>query len=199
MQTIAPTPYRRQPIRRTLKAFWRSLDWIDEQFNKPSIKPWAITSFILILLSTGALYAATPWYELVVNRSESMPGTLYFLDKTKAPKCGVITMFEMPEKARFYGELRLIKFIKGCPGDVVSVKDHEVFINNQSVGVYMEMTSDDKPTIVKPYPLYPIKPVVIPKGKVYLYAPHPRSYDSRYLSYGLRDRSELLGTATRIF
>ena len=199
MQTIVHTPYRRQPIRRTLKAIWRSFHWIDDKLHQPRIKPLAVSLFILITLSTGALYAASPWYELVVNQSNSMPGIVYFLDKTKAPNCGDTTVFTMPDNARFYAGLRLIKMIKGCTGDVVTVQNHEVFINGQSVGVYMNMTRDDRPTIVKPYPLYPIEPVVIPQGKVYLYAPHPRSYDSRYLSYGLRDRSELIGTATRIF
>jgi type IV secretory pathway protease TraF len=201
MQTIAqtPTPYRRQPIRRTLRAFWRSLHWIDDKLHQPRIKPVAVSLFILIVLSTGGLYAASPWYELVVNQSNSLPGIVFFLDKTKVPECGDTTVFKMPAKARFYAGYRLIKIIRGCTGDVVTVEGHEVFINGRSVGTYLNMTSSNKPTIVKPYPLYPIEPKIIPDNKVYLYAPNPRSYDSRYRSYGLRDRSELLGRATRIF
>jgi hypothetical protein len=39
---------------------------------------------------------------------------------------------------------------------------------------------------------------VIPEGQVFLYSPHPKSFDSRYQEVGLVQVSDLEGTAIAI-
>ncbi len=129
----------------------------------------------------------------MVNKSDSLPGSLFLLDKTSVPGCSDFTAFDMPVEARFFRGSRLIKRIRGCAGDRITAQDRMIFINGQEVGVAQEHASNGK------YDLYPIAAGVIPQGKIYLKSTHARSYDSRYASFGLRDIEELLGTAYELF
>ncbi len=190
---IATGQHRPRPIQRSLVLWGRALLWIDRIFRRPAIRPFALAFIITGLLLTTVVYGASPWYELIVNRSDSLPGSVYFLDKTKAPQCGDTTVLDMPVDNRFYRGWRLIKIIEGCTDDVISKTGQEIFINNHSVGVSMARTSNNQ------YELFPIGIGAIPGNKVYLATSHRNSYDSRYASFGLRDRSELLGTAYLLF
>ncbi len=192
-QTVQNLPYKRQPIRRTLKAVGRGLMWIDRTGSRPAVKPFAIGFILTALILSTAAYAASPWYELVVNRSDSLPGVLFILDKTETPKKGDITVIDMPIDSRFYAGWRLIKKIRGVSGDRVTRLNHEVFVNGLPAGLAKDKTSNGK------YRLYPIAEGVIPNNKVFLSAPHGDSYDSRYASVGLRDTNELLGKMYRLF
>ncbi len=186
--------YRRpRPILRTLKALMRGILWLDRILSKPRVKPFVIFFIVASVSVSGLLYAVSDYYQLIPNDSESMPDKLYFLDKTKAPHKGDVTMFFTARDAKYFPYSKLIKRIEGVAGDVITVKDRAVFINGKSVGSAMPYTTYGH------YPLYCIKPGVIPKGYVYLAAPHPQSYDSRYASLGLRKTTELIGTAYAIF
>jgi conjugal transfer pilin signal peptidase TrbI len=179
---------------RALGVFYtRSMLSIDAWAAQPMVRPFIIAFVGLGLLLTACAYAASPWYELLVNRSNSLPQTLFLLDKTRAPSCGDYTAFDMPRSSRFYRGARMIKHIRGCAGDTVSAVGQQVLINGLPVGVAMTRSSNGR------YALLQIEPIVIPHGKVYLAATHPQSYDSRYASFGLRDETELLGTARPLF
>jgi|SaaInlStandDraft_3_1057020.scaffolds.fasta_scaffold01352_8 conjugal transfer pilin signal peptidase TrbI len=186
-------PYQRQPIKRTLRALGRGLLWVDRLASKHRIKPFALAFIGAALVLSGGAYVASPWAELIVNKSNSLPGVLFLLDKTTPPQCGDTTVIDMPVEGRFYRGSRLIKIIKGCGGDVITHDGRETFINHHSVGVAMETSTDGK------HVLTVIPDSTIPDNKVYLAATHHQSYDSRYASFGLRDRRELLGTAIRLF
>jgi len=187
---------RFSPVSRALRALGQFVNAADTVLKRRTVRPLVIAFIVLSVVSallSAALWAVRPWYEPLINRSESLPGLVYWLDKTRPPECGDTTAFDMPVSSRFYKGFRLIKILKGCPGDRVELRGHEVFLNGRSVGVVQPFSQQGH------HRLWPIEPGVIPPGKVYLYATHTRSYDSRYRSFGLRDRSELLGTATRIF
>ena len=166
---------------------------MDNLINRPFVKPLTLAFVATSLLLTLIAYITTPWFELVVNRSDSLPGTLYFLDKTTAPTCGDATVFDMPVDSRFYRGSRMIKLTLGCPGDTISLVGQTIYLNNIEVAEAMERTTNQQ------YELYAIDAGVIPDKHFYLAASHPRSYDSRYRSFGLRHADKLLGTAHRIF
>ena len=166
---------------------------IDNLISQPLMKPVMLAFVVTSSLLTLTAYAATPWFELVVNRSNSLPGTLYFLDKTTAPACGDATVFDMPVDSRFYRGSRMIKLIHGYPGDTISLVGQTVYLNNIKVAEAMQRTTN------RQYDLYAIDAGAIPDKHFYLAASHPRSYDSRYRSFGLRHADELFGTAHRIF
>jgi conjugal transfer pilin signal peptidase TrbI len=202
MTELAPAPMiqltrRPHPLWRMMSAlgahYTRIMLLVDDWAGRPGIRPFAIVFIAVGWILTAGIYAASPWYELLVNRSDSLPHTLFLLDKTRVPRCGEYTAFDMPRDARFYRGARMIKHIRGCAGDRISVKDRAVFINDLPVGVAMTRSSNGR------YALNPIEPSVIPRDKVYLSATHPQSYDSRYASFGLRDASELLGSARPLY
>ncbi len=173
--------------------YTRAMLAIEIWARQPVVTPFVAGFITLGLLSTAGVYALSPWIELIVNRSDSLPQTLFLLDKTRAPQCGDYTAFDMPITARFYRGSRMIKRIAGCEGDTVSTDDQVVLINGHPVGHAMKRTSNGQ------YALQRIDPIIIPAGKVYLSATHPKSYDSRYASFGLRDTQELFGTALPLF
>ena len=188
---------RGHPLWRTVRSlgslYTSAMLAIDAWANLPAIRPFALGFIVGGFLLSAGIYAASPWYVLLVNRSNSLPQTLFLLDKTRAPGCGDYTAFDMPSDARFYRGSRMIKHIRGCAGDIVHVEGQRVLINNQSAGLAMRRSSNGQ------YRLQRIDPIVIPHGKVYLAASHAQSYDSRYASFGLRNTSELLGTARPLF
>lgn len=173
--------------------YTRAMLTIDTWARQPGVLPFVLAFILMGLMLTASAYALSPWYELLVNRSNSLPQTLFLLDKTRAPRCGEYTAFDMPNSARFYRGSRMIKHIRGCAGDRVNIEGQTVFVHGEPVGVAMRRSSKGR------YVLQPINPVIIPPGKVYLSATHPQSYDSRYASFGLRDVNELLGTARPLF
>ncbi len=195
--SIAPDTRHRHPLWRMLHAlgalYTRAMLAIDAWACLPAARPFVIGFIVCGLLLSAGIYAASPWYVLLVNRSDSLPQTLFLLDKTRAPGCGDYTAFNMPRTSRFYRGSRMIKHIQGCAGDTVSAVGQQVLINGLPVGVAMPRSSNGQ------YALQRIEPMVIPHGKVYLAASHPQSYDSRYASFGLRDSTELLGTARPLF
>jgi conjugal transfer pilin signal peptidase TrbI len=192
-QVIQQDAPQRQPIKRTLRASSKALLWIDRQALRPGIKPFVFAFIGTAIFLAGGAYAASPWYELIVNKSDSLPGVIFLLDKTSKPDCGDFTVFDMPVDGRFYRGSRVIKIVQGCAGDVITKSGREIFINQLSVGVAKSTST------IGHHTLYLIPESTIPDNKVYLSAPHYQSYDSRYASFGLRGRQELLGKAIRLF
>jgi len=182
-----------EPIRRIAGLLSKCLMWVHKVASRPRIRPFAYAFIATSVLLPGIAYLSSPWYVVMFNRSDSLPGKVFLLDKTTSPGCHAFTAFDMPTDAKFYRGSRLIKQIKGCAGDIVTVSEDRVFINNIEVGVAMKETTN------KAYALYPIAPGVVPDGEVYLGSTHIKSYDSRYASFGLRDETELLGTAYQLF
>ncbi len=182
-----------EPIRRLLSWLSRRLVVFDAFAGKPSIRPFAFGFIGTCVLLVATLYFSQARYVLMVNKSDSLAGTLFLLDKTSVPGCFDYTAFDMPIEARFFRGSRLIKQVRGCAGDRITTKGRMIFINGREVGVLEAKAANGK------YDLYPIAAGVIPDGKSYLRSTHVRSYDSRYDSFGLRDTSELLGTAYELF
>lgn len=92
----------------------------------------------------------------------------------------VVFAFNGEAKSRYPG-LRgqpFFKRVRGMPGDVISVRIREVFVNGQAVGLAKTHAHDHGP-------LTPISPMVIPPGHYYVQGRNPDSFDSRYRESGL--------------
>ena len=86
----------------------------------------------------------------------------------------------------------IIKIVAGMAGDVVTVKNNRVFINGSNMGLILpERRNGDK--------LTPISEGIIPEGKLFVFTPHPHSFDSRYEEMGLIDAVRVEGRAYAIF
>lgn len=146
-------------------------------------KPISIKKGLLSFSVTMALlFVLKEQVNLVKNHTDSMLER-YFVQLLKiVPKKGDITMVYSP-----WYQGNLIKRIIGVEGDKVHVDSRgKVYVNQQFVGKPQRHANDGRV-------LTPIKECVIPKGYVFLYAPHPKSFDSRYQEVGLVPITQLNG------
>lgn len=114
------------------------------------------------------------------NASESLPFSYFFGYKLEEePKRGMYVSFEHPKS-----DILLVKRIAGLPGDCISIRDMQIFINEVPYG---HIQSNSPSGML----LSPIEAGEIPKGYVYVTGLHPSSFDSRYAEFGLVPISQL--------
>lgn len=147
-------------------------------FQPVSIRRGLFSLVITMIL----LFTLKEQVNLVKNHTDSMPQR-YFVQLCKiAPQKDDITITYSP-----WYQGNLIKKIIGIEGDKVHIdKQGNVYVNQQLVGKPHAKASDGSV-------LTPIKEGVIPKGYVFLYAPHAKSFDSRYQEVGLVPIRQLNG------
>jgi signal peptidase I len=144
--------------------------------------------------------------------SESMVSTLLVGDHLLASKCvygvtipfinlriyqgedpvrGDIVIFEYPKDPK----VDYIKRIVGVPGDVVAVRNKQLFRNGQPV-------REDYVRFIQPGRIEPLRdnfgPVTVPEGKYFVMGDNrDNSLDSRF--WGFVDRKAILAKAWRIY
>ncbi len=85
----------------------------------------------------------------------------------------------------------LVKKIGGMPGERIQIIDDSIYIEGRLLGKRHKKTSNN---VQLPEPKFP---PVIPENKYYIYLPHERSFDSRYL--GLVDKKDIKGVLVPVF
>lgn len=128
-----------------------------------------------------------------VNLSSSLPESLYLVTKydRNVHKNDYVAF-------RWFGGLyadnaRFVKIVAGEPGDIVSRKGREFFINGASVGIAKTVDSLGKPLVATSFV------GKIPPGKYWVRAPHKDSLDSRYEISGLVSKGQIIGKVYVIF
>lgn len=128
-----------------------------------------------------------------VNLSSSLPEKLYFVTKydRDVHKNDYVAF-------RWFGGLypdnaRFVKIVAGEPGDIVTRKGREFFVNGISVGAAKSVDSFGKPLVASSFV------GKIPPGKYWVKAPHKDSLDSRYEISGLISKGQLIGKVYVIF
>ena len=153
------------------------------QLNKSSESKQFRSKLICVLMFFAIAHVGMGWFlgqfgaGLRINNTNSMPQTLFmsFKRKPQEPlKRGDFVCFKHPLSPQ-----RLTKMVVGLPGDRIDLKDQHVFVNDQDYGAYFLVS----PRSGKE--LNPIQVEQIPDGFVYVHAPHPESFDSRYAEFGL--------------
>jgi conjugal transfer pilin signal peptidase TrbI len=115
-----------------------------------------------------------------------LPYTYFLYFPKISPSKGQLTTFFHEGSGRV-----LIKQILGVESDVVASTGEALYLNGMNVGkIFKNDTHGQK--------LTPLKSQVIPRGNVFLYAPHPRSFDSRYAEVGLVPLPKLQGRVVGI-
>jgi conjugal transfer pilin signal peptidase TrbI len=123
-------------------------------------------------------------FGILLNNTESLPQKVFLHFKTWPASKGDYTVV----RKGFY-PLPIIKQIKGEEGDTLHYdKVGELWVNDQKIGSLRPVNSLEEP-------LTPIKAQTIPHGFVFLFATHPKSFDSRYQEMGLISRRALQGRA----
>ena len=119
-----------------------------------------------------------------VNFSNSEPLGLYYTTNTKKLEKGdrVVIDYEKFEikgfekEKVFFKPNDVLKSIRGVEGDIITVKNNEIFVNDESYGKILIVNN------VKPY-FKEGDRIVIPKDKYILLGRSILSYDSRYLGF----------------
>jgi conjugative transfer signal peptidase TraF len=118
---------------------------------------------------------------------------IYYLSNIDHIEKGDIVYIKVPKNAndplytRGYLEKRikyLIKEVQGLSGDVITIDNSNLFLNNQFLGGIKKCDSEGKPLVSF------LKTHIIPPHKFLLLGITPDSYDSRY--FGLIDQTKLL-------
>jgi conjugal transfer pilin signal peptidase TrbI len=137
--------------------------------------------FIGLLVSYVAIdsFIEEPWFGIRRNVSDSLPFSFFLSTKLRDIEPQMYVALEHPKSS-----LLIAKQVIGLPGDVMKIRNHTLYINGISYGSIREKTRSG-------YSIESINEGVIPEGYVFVYAPHPDSYDSRYAEFGLIAVSQL--------
>lgn len=145
---------------------------------------FAILALVWVLAVMRLFVHHTPVVPVLINWTPSIPYRVVYVDyfdRSLGRGDLIVYTFEGQAAERDYPGLRhqpFFKRIAGLPGDAVTVKDREVFVNGVRVGRAKTQTFDRRP-------LEPIDSTVIPPGFLYVQGTSPDSFDSRYRSSGL--------------
>lgn len=120
-----------------------------------------------------------------------VPFTNYYVYKGSDPQRGEIIIFEYPNDP----SVDYIKRIVGVPGDIIEVRNKQLFRNGEPVKEsYIRFTQPDR--------IEPVRdnfgPVTVPDGKYFVMGDNrDNSLDSRF--WGFVDRSAIRAKAWRIY
>jgi conjugal transfer pilin signal peptidase TrbI len=149
--------------------------------------------FWQIYLALGAfLLIFQHYFTLGYNNTPSIPMNFFVVIKGAEVHRGDVMVFHWKGDRRHpQGEL-FVKYVKGVPGDVVTVKGSEFFVNGKSVG--QAKARDHYGELLQPN-----QPGTLGPDEYYGYGTHPKSMDSRYAKVGYIHRRDILGRAIPIF
>lgn len=161
-----------------------SLDALHEHFCSQ------YRTYILVLLTYWAFGSR---FEFAINVSDSLPGSVFIIQKGVQPARGDYVAFVYRNDFLFPRGMHLLKRVAGISGDTVNSRDHKYHVNGEFVGKALPVTSKGLPISESGLN------GAIPSGYYYAQADHPRSFDSRYAALGLVPSDSVIGKAYRVF
>lgn len=140
--------------------------------------------------------------QLLICDAGSLPGVKVALILKGSPyKTGDMVGIQGHPIPYAAGKNLLIKRILGFSGDRIEHKGKEIRLIPQNPGphkeecqgfVLLNKTKEEKP-------LHPLEIRVVPEGYVFVAGDHPRSFDSRYLEFGLVHQSHIMGRTVSLW
>jgi len=148
--------------------------------------------FPLLLWVIAAHLAFGRAYLLAWNITESLPGTLFLVEKGAMPARGELMAFRWEANWPYPRGSLFLKRLTGLPGSLVTATGRAFFVDGESVGRAKEHARSGEPLEVGPVG-------IIPDGYYYVAGSHPDSLDSRYRLTGWVSRPQVVGKAHRVF
>ncbi|MFK5948034.1 MAG: S26 family signal peptidase [Methylococcales bacterium] len=137
------------------------------------------------------LWGISPWVKFSYNATESLDGSLFIILKDVEIHKGDKVAF-WPPRNRFYKYGFFVKYAAGIEGDIITVLDKSFFLGEEFLGVAETITRTGEPLVAS-------KGGTIPANNYFVWTPHKRSFDSRYVDIGLIHEDNIIGRAYRIF
>ena len=147
-------------------------------------------AFLVIAARQGA--AAMGRYKFGINETNSLPNWAFIVDhENRRPRRGETIEFLAPPNRYYPKDAPFIKHVYGVPGDVVSRRGREYFVNGHDVGYAKLRSQAGDPTTLGPVG-------VIPADRYFVGTPMKDSFDSRYGEIGWIPRARIVGVAASI-
>jgi conjugative transfer signal peptidase TraF len=143
-----------------------------------------------VAVALGVVVAAVTWSGLRVNLSPSMPEGIWLerTDPTHVYQAGDVVVVCPPlnDQQKVYvkpgncpsGREPMVKRIVAATGDVVTMSEFGIDVNGNPLSESAPMPFDGAG---RPLQAYPAGTYKVEVGQVWLIAPRPFSFDSRYL------------------
>lgn len=149
---------------------------------------WAAYAGVL-----GAIAIFNAYYAIGVNATPSLAYTLCIIAKGDLNvRRGDLVAFRWHGGGPYPKGVVFTKVIRGLPGDDVTHRGREFFVNGLPVGWAKPFSGQRTPLALGPTG-------VIPAGHYYVSGTHPDSLDSRYALAGWISREALIGRAYVVF
>ena len=148
--------------------------------------------FPVVLWLMAADMALGRAYFVALNLTESLPGTIFLVEKGVMPQRGELVAFRWEANWPYPHGSIFVKKLVGLPGSVVTAKGREFFVDGNPVGRAKEKARTGESLDIGPLGK-------ISEGRYYVAGTHPDSLDSRYLLTGWVGQNQIVGKAYRIF
>ena len=136
------------------------------------------------------------YFSLSINLSDSLPGTLFLVEKGVSPTAGDYAAFVHSGGGSYEHGTYFLKRVAGMGGSIVlSLPD---ISGGTAFYVDGEFVGRAKPIARSGEALIPGPNGRIPDGFYYMTSPHPDGFDSRYQAVGWVARARVLGRAVCI-
>ncbi len=133
------------------------------------------------------------YYFLGFNTTYSLPQTCFLIEKGQfTPQRGDYLAFRWNGGGPYKAGTYFTKIVVGVPGDAVTRKGRDFYVNGTFVGTAKTHTSTGEP-------LEAGKTGVLGEGEYYVMTPHLDSLDSRYAMTGWIKKEAIIGKAHAVF
>jgi type IV secretory pathway protease TraF len=135
---------------------------------------------------------AWPKYQLIVNETNSIEGTVFVWEKNQRLEKGQIAILKWKGGAGYETNSLMLKTIVGTPGDSIESIGRQVRVNGVHVADALSHSPSGKPLEV-------IESQIIPHHAFLAVNPSSNSFDGRYRVFGLLDENVIVGRAHKVF
>ncbi|MHB8697653.1 MAG: S26 family signal peptidase [Sulfuricaulis sp.] len=145
----------------------------------------------VVIFTAAALFQK--YYFLGFNTTYSLPQTCFLIKKGGfVPQRGDYMTFRWNGGGPYKTGTYFTKIVAGIPGDVVTRKGRDFYVNGKFVGTAKTHSRMGEP-------LKAGKTGVLGEGEYYVMTPHPDSLDSRYAMTGWIKQEAIIGKAHAVF
>lgn len=148
--------------------------------------------FPIVLWAMAAQLAFGRSYFVALNLTESLPGTIFLVEKDVMPQRFELMAFRWEPNWPYPHGCIFVKKLIGLPGSIVTAEGRNFFVDGNPVGHAKERAKSGESLEIGPVG-------IIPPRHYYVAGTHPDSLDSRYLLTGWIEQNQIVGKAHRVF